>query len=84
MIGKFKQEDHDLKTSLCRIKTVSKAKKGTQGRGKKKYLLRDADSQDQDSEGIKVVTLLSRCLTSIQYAFRLCPTLMSVNTSRIS
>lgn len=84
MIGKSKQEGHDLKTSLCHVKTVSKAKKGTQGRGKKKYVLRDADSQDHDSEGIKVVTLTSRCLTSIQHAVRLCPTLISVNTSGIS
>lgn len=83
-IGKFRQEDHDLKTSLCHIKAVSKAKKEIQGRGEKKYLLRDADSQDQDSEGIKVVSLISRCLASVQYAFRLCPTLIPVNSSRVS
>lgn len=83
MIGKFRQEDHDFKTSQCHIKTISKAKR-IQGRRKRKYLLRDANSQDQDSECIKVVTLISRCLTSIQYAFRLCPTLISVNSSRIS
>lgn len=46
--------------------------------GKEKYLLRDANSQDQDLESIKAVKLISQYLTSIQYAFRLYHTLISV------